>query len=395
MEIVVRTRQSRPPGSLEVEVVERKGLGHPDTMCDAIAEHVSVRLCRYYLEQFGHILHHNVDKILLVGGETRPCFGGGEIVEPIEIYIAGRATAEYGGVQIPVHEIAVEAGRDWLRTHLRGVNVERDIRIIPRLRRGSADLTHLFDRGGVAELANDTACGVGFAPLTDLERAVLAIERTLNGPETKHTHPEIGEDIKVMGVRLGARIHVTIGCAFVSRFIDHLGDYRTKKDAARALAVDAARQVTALDVEAVVNAADDMARENVFLTVTGTSAEGGDDGEAGRGNRASGLITPYRPMIIEAVAGKNPVTHVGKLYNLLAGRIAATVTNDVPSASDAECLIVSEIGRAISDPRLVDVRLECDDAEALRESVNNVVRSELEQIPRLRKQILDGHLALY
>jgi S-adenosylmethionine synthetase len=395
MDLVIRTRQSPPPGSQEVEVVERKGLGHPDTICDGIAEHICVRLCRYYLEHFGHILHHNVDKVLLVGGETRASFGGGEIVEPIEIYIAGRATAEYGGVGIPVHEIAVESGRDWLRTHLRGVDVNDDMRIIPRIRRGSGELVHLFDRGGPAPPANDTACGVGFSPLTDLERVVLQVEHALNSPETKRTHPEIGEDIKVMGVRLGSRIHLTIGCAFVSRFIHHIEDYRTKKDAARVLALDAARRVTALEVDAVVNAADDLAHERVFLTVTGTSAEAGDDGEAGRGNRASGLITPYRPMIIEAVAGKNPVTHVGKLYNLLAGRIASAVTNDVPGISHAECLLVSEIGRTIADPRVVDMRLGCDDAVPLRESVKDIVRSELEQLPRLRELLLDGRMPLY
>jgi S-adenosylmethionine synthetase len=395
MELVVRTRESPPPGSQEVEVVERKGLGHPDTICDAIAEHICVCLCRHYLEHFGHILHHNVDKILLVGGQSRASFGGGEVVEPIEIYIAGRATAEYGGVLIPVHDIAVEGGRDWLRTHLRGVDVDHDIRIIPCLRRGSAELVHLFDRGGAAPPANDTACGVGFSPPTDLERVVLQVEQALNSPETKRTHPEIGEDIKVMGMRLRGSIHLTIGCAFVSRFVDHVEDYQTKKEAARVLALDAARLVTALDVDAVVNAADDLAHERVFLTVTGTSAEAGDDGEAGRGNRACGLITPYRLMIIESVAGKNPVTHVGKLYNLLAGRIAAAVTDDVPGVSDAECLLASEIGRTIADPRVVDVRLGCDDAVPLVESVKDVVRSELEQLPRLRELLFDGRMPLY
>jgi len=294
-----------------------------------------------------------------------------------------------------VHDIAVDGGRDWLRTHLRGVDIDRDIRIIPRLRRGSEELVHLFDRGGPAPPANDTACGVGFSPLTDLERVVLQVEQALNSPETKRTHPEVGEDVKVMGVRLRSRIHLTIGCAFVSRFIDHIQDYRTKKDAARQLALDAARQVTPLDVDAIVNAADDVARERVFLTVTGTSAEAGDDGEAGRGNRASGLITPYRPMIVEAVAGKNPVTHAGKLYNLLAGRIAAAITNDVPGASDAECMLVSEIGRSVADPRIADVRLGCDDAVPLVESVEGVVRSELEHLPRLRELLLHGRMPLY
>jgi S-adenosylmethionine synthetase len=54
-------------GGLPVEMVERKGLGHPDTMCDALAEALSQALSQYYLDRFGMIFHHNVDKALLWG----------------------------------------------------------------------------------------------------------------------------------------------------------------------------------------------------------------------------------------------------------------------------------------------------------------------------------------
>lgn len=398
MDLVVRPRESPAPGLQEVEIVERKGLGHPDTICDAVAEQICVRLCRYYHEHFGRILHHNVDKVLLVGGRAHASFGGGTIAEPIEIYLAGRASDEYEGAHVPVHEIAVEACRDWLRTHLRSVNVDRDVRIIPRLRPGSADLRRLFDSGDTMPVANDTSCGVGFAPLTDLERVVREVERHLNSQATKHAHPEIGEDIKVMGVRRGARIELTLGCAFVDRFVSDINDYIYKKGNTRALALDAARRVTALDVDVVVNAGDDVENDNVFLTVTGTSAEAGDDGEVGRGNRACGLITPYRPMTLEAVAGKNPVSHVGKLYSLLAGRMAATIVTEIPDVRDAECVLVSQIGRAVADPRIVDVRLACEDHSRvgnLKSSVAEIVRSELGRVSELRDALLDERVPVF
>ena len=69
----------------------------------------------------------------------------------------------------------------------------------------------------------------------------------------------------------------------------------------------------------MVNALDDPKASDesgIYLTVTGLSAEQGDDGEVGRGNRVNGLITPSRAMSLEAAAGKNAVAHVGKLYNL-------------------------------------------------------------------------------
>lgn len=106
MDLITHTIGSASPDALDVEVVERKGLGHPDTICDAFAESVSVQLCQHYLERFGTILHHNVDKILLCGGSARVAFGGGQVLEPMELYLAGRATSEYEGERIPVAEIA-------------------------------------------------------------------------------------------------------------------------------------------------------------------------------------------------------------------------------------------------------------------------------------------------
>lgn len=398
MELVVRTDGWGSPASQAVEVVERKGLGHPDTICDALAEHLCVRLCRYYIDHFGVILHHNVDKLLLCGGASRAEFGGGEVVEPIEIYVAGRAAQEYEGKSIPLNEIAEQACRDWLRAHLLDLDVDRHVRIIPRLRPGSADLTRLFARGGANALANDTSCGAGFAPLTDLERVVLEVERTLNSPETKRISPEIGTDIKVMGVRRDASIVLTIGCAYVGRYVSDIDDYAAKKVGTKQIALQTARRGTRCDVDAFVNAADDFDRENGFLTVTGTSAEAGDDGEVGRGNRTSGLITPYRPMTLEAAAGKNPVSHVGKLYNLVSARITNAIVADLPMMSSAACVLVSQIGRPVADPQIVDVQLGVTGTVSygsLSGSVDGIVREELGRISELRDALLDGRVQVY
>ncbi len=397
MDLVIHPLESSPELQ-EVEVVERKGLGHPDTLCDAIAERVCVRLCRHYLDRFGLILHHNVDKVLLCGGSSRAFFGGGEVLEPMEIYLAGRATQEWRGKRIPVHDIAVDACRELLEQRLPEIDVDRHVRIIPRLRPGSTDLTRLFGRSGAVPLANDTSCGAGFAPLTDLERVVLEVERHLNSPETKRAHPEVGSDIKVMGVRRGDRIVLTIGCAFVGRHIASIDEYARKKEIVRALALAAARRVTELAVGATINAADDVAAGDVFLTVTGTSAEAGDDGEVGRGNRTSGLITPYRFMTMEAAAGKNPVSHVGKLYNVVAGRIAAALVADVPSVRGAACVLVSQIGRPIDDPQVADVRLALNEptrVDDARAQVEGVVRDRLGRLPELGRELLEERLAVY
>jgi len=378
------------PESLPFEIVERKGLGHPDTICDALTENLSRALSRAYLERFGAILHHNVDKALLCGGAARPAFGGGEVTEPIDIYLAGRATARFEGVTIPVEEIAIEESRRWLRENLRHLDAERDVRIHPRIRPTSPDLAALFlrRREAGAPLANDTSLGVGFAPLDRLESAVLAVERKLNAPQTKAAQPEVGEDVKVMGVRNGRDLELTVACALVGRHVADLDDYLCKKARIRDLAVAAAG-----GAQVALNTADGDTAESVYLTVTGLSAEAGDDGQVGRGNRVNGLITPYRPMSLEAAAGKNPVTHVGKLYNLLAGRIARALVAELSGVREAYCYLVSRIGRPVTEPQLVDVKLRLDDPAALgalRPGAEEVAQREIAGVTTLWRELLEG-----
>ena len=399
MDLIIRTAGSGSPGALDVEVVERKGLGHPDTICDAIAESISIQLCRYYLERFGAILHHNVDKILLCGGSARAAFGGGEVLEPIELYLAGRAVSEYQGARIPVAEIAIGACRSWLQSHLPALDVDRHVKIISRIRPGSGDLIRIYSKGQArVPLSNDTSCGAGFAPLTPLENVVLTAERALNSTETKSSYPAIGQDIKVMGVRQGSRISLTIGCAMIGRYLSGIEDYLQAKIVVRQIALSAARNKADLEVDAVVNAADDLDQRDVFLTVTGTSAEAGDDGEVGRGNRTSGLITPYRPMTLEAAAGKNPVSHVGKLYNIAATEIASRLIREVPGVTEASCVMVSRIGHSIDDPQLIDLRIAMEserNGPSVSGLLHDLVADQLRRFPRIQTALLDGRVPLY
>lgn len=201
---------SAPQGdALPVEAVERKGLGHPDTIADAVAEAASVALSRRYRAECGRILHHNVDKVLLAGGAAEAAFGGGRVTQPMELFIAGRAAASFDGKSIPVGEIVADAAKAWLRANLPALDVDKHLRVHSLVRPGSADLVELFERQrkAGAVLANDSSIGVGFAPLSRLETAVGRIERRLTGVETRKAHPAIGADVKVLGLRDGERAH--------------------------------------------------------------------------------------------------------------------------------------------------------------------------------------------
>jgi S-adenosylmethionine synthetase len=396
MSIAVNPLSGPSPASLPFEIAERKGLGHPDTICDALVENLSLGLSRFYLERFGAILHHNVDKALLVGGAARPAFGGGEVTEPIEIYLAGRATREFRGVAIPVDDMAVELTRRWLGENLRHLDARRHVRVVPRVRPTSPDLAALFlaQRAAGPPLANDTSFGVGYAPLDGLERSVLAIERDLNSAEAKRAHPEIGEDVKVMGLRTGDALRVTVACALVGRHVADFADYQARKATVRARAIDSARRAHPWtgEIEAEVNTADGPTLDSLYLTVTGLSAEAGDDGQVGRGNRVNGLITPYRPMSLEALGGKNPVSHVGKLYNVLATRIAHAVAAEIPGVIDAQCFLLSRIGRPITEPQIAEVSVRLADPGALRAQaarIAEIAHAQVAGAPELWRTLVE------
>ena len=399
-QITITEREHISSSDQPVEIVERKGIGHPDTICDAVAEELSRALCRFYLEQFGLVLHHNVDKVLLWGGTSQPRFGGGEVTAPMELFLAGRATCEYKGIRVPIDDLARESCYQWLATHFHALQPERHVKVHSLIRPGSVDLVDLYlrqEQTGIA-LANDTSCGVGYAPLSELERVVLQVEKALNMAETKSAHPEIGEDIKVMGVRKQDQFELTIACAFIDSHIANIDDYVAKRANLVSLVEQAVKTESAMPLHTNVNAADDIDKGSLYLTVTGTSAESGDDGEVGRGNRVNGLICPYRPMNMEAAAGKNPVTHVGKLYNIIAQRVAETLIEELEEVQQAYCFLVSRIGSPIMEPQVADLQLVMHDdltVDVVRSRAEEIVYDQLADIAKIRQELIDGSLIIY
>ena len=399
-QVTITAREPSSPLHQPVEIVERKGIGHPDTICDALAEELSRALCRFYLDKFGIVMHHNVDKVLLWGGISQPGFGGGEVTAPIEIFMAGRATCEYKGITVPVEELVKESCSQWLQSHFHALDPERHVKLHSLIRPGSIDLVELYlrqEQTGIA-LANDTSCGVGYAPLSELERVVLRVEKSLNAADTKSAHPEIGEDIKVMGVRKQETLELTVACAFIDRYIENVDDYVKKRANLISLVEQAVSAESNMQLNVNVNAADDIDKGSLYLTVTGTSAESGDDGEVGRGNRVNGLIAPYRPMNMEAAAGKNPVTHVGKLYNIVAQRVAETLVQELEEVQQAYCFLVSRIGSPITEPQVADLQLVMQDGltiDVVRSRAEEVVYDQLADIAKIRQELIDGSLTVY
>lgn len=388
---------------LQVELVERKGLGHPDYIADSIAEEASRKLSLYYLKKYGVILHHNLDKTLVVGGQASPKFKGGDVLQPIYIIVAGRATTEVktqgGTEQIPVGTIVIESAKEWIKNNFRYLDPERHVIVDYKIGKGSADLVGLFDAGKTVPLSNDTSFGVGFSPLTKLERLVYETERHLNSRQLKAKLPEVGEDIKVMGLRRDKEVDLTIAMAAISELIEDLDHYISVKEQVKNEILDLASKIAPdYNVRVHVNTGDKLEKGIVYLTVTGTSAEHGDDGMTGRGNRGTGLITPMRPMSLEATAGKNPVNHVGKLYNALAGLISKKIFEDVKDIKNIQVEILGQIGRPIDDPLVTNIDVVTNTGilkDDTKNEIYGIVDELLSSFNKLTEMILEGKVMLF
>ena len=394
-EITVEILDREPAGQQRFELVERKGTGHPDTICDAIMEDVSRALCREYQRAFGRVLHFNVDKCLLAAGRTAPRPGGGRVIEPMRLIFGGQAAAECGGKRIDVGAIAGSTARRWLSDHLRFVDPERHVVFQNEIKEGSPELTDLFARETIG--ANDTSVAVGYAPLSETERLVLWCERELNSPAFKQRFPEAGEDVKVMGYRRDGELTLTVALAMVDRFLpDAAAYFARKREIAAALAERLARESRTLDrVSVNLNTLDDPARGDagMYLTVLGTSAECGDCGQVGRGNKVNGLISLNRPIGTEAAAGKNPVSHVGKIYTLLTQRLAARIHEQVPGVREVDVWLGSQIGAPLDQPAVAFARLVLAPGAApagARAAAAAVIRQGLAELDQFTAQLIRG-----
>lgn len=378
--MIVINKPFTPP----YEVVERKGLGHPDTLADGISEAISRSLCRQYLEESRQILHHNVDKVLIIAGQSAPFFGGGSILKPPSVVVGGRASRLQNKL---LSEIIEEAAASHLHKTVKNL---KQFQVEPRLEQGAPELASLIGRG-----ANDTSIGVGYAPLSQTEQLILDLENVVRQVRGA------GEDIKLMAVRRGGDLTLVVAVAMVSRVISSREEYEEAKLAVREAVLEKAGQQVGRrggeesgDLVVYVNCAD--AGENIYLTVTGCSLEMGDDGATGRGNRGNGLITPMRPMTMEAIAGKNPVSHVGKIYNVMAQKIAADIA-EMEGVSEAYVTLVSKIGSPISQPLLRGVQI-CGEMEltaAVEARVNSILDWHLESADDLVEQFVEGKLTLF
>ena len=398
------------------EIVERKGVGHPDTLCDTISEKVSQAYAQYCLERYGIILRHMVDKIALSGGAAKVKFGGGEMQKPIRLYLNCRFTRAYQQEAIPYLEIVKSVVYRHFGEVLPLLDLDQWLTIV--------DNTHFAPGPGVVYEAdgstqnerqfffeipqkefavfhdnslrsNDTSTAVAYSPLSATEKIVILIETTLNGKGFKKLHPYVGTDIKVMARRMKKRMDITVCIPFIAAHTPSKDFYFKKLKFLEGIIKQlVVFQFGQFDVSVSLNTRDNPNKSDYYLTLTGSAIESGDEGVVGRGNRYNGVIPFTRHMSMEACCGKNPVYHVGKLYTAISSLISEEIFQLI--GLETYVYLTSQMGRSLSDPWSACVEVCGREATSTEHQlIEEIVECALFNANETTRKIVKGELNLF
>lgn len=392
------------------EFVERKGKGHPDTLSDNLAEYLSAKYSQYTRKNFGVILHHNFDKVGMLGGASDVGFGYGRLIKPIRILLNGRASTKFGDKEINVKNLLTKWAKEFMLENLPITNPDEELEFHYNQSNQSSpgkteednnkkksarkywfEPRNLNDIPELKKLvSNDTSIGVGFAPYSRLELLILDIEKTLNGSRFKESNKWIGSDIKIMGFRNEEDFKVTMCIPQIGPYVNSIGEYKDNVIYCRKIIEEIVKKHHIDNFELDINTRDNYEKGELYLTVIGSSIESGDEGLVGRGNRIQGVISPTRPMSMEGVAGKNPVYHIGKLYYIAAQKISEKIYKEfgVPNS----VALISQSGRDLLDPWVTFIHV--PELFEQEDKIKKFAEEIIVNIPNITNSIIEGEISV-
>lgn len=403
------TTNASEPSPLLFEAVERKGIGHPDTIADMIADEFNRLYLIYCMDHFDRPLNHSVDKTVVVGAASRSWLGGFEIIKPITVHIIGKFAESFEGERLPLEQLARQATDNLLPVVTRRAQIMDCCRFM--LENGAGiqpDHSATFYRPlqttqgndpGRELVANDTVVAVGVAKQEDLGTSIRNLETyiTRGFDDFPNHHSFFGTDVKIAAIAEHGRLSVTLCIPVHPESVSSVAQYLELIDFAKQRVSSFISQQSAFtrfsDVMLHFNTKD--VGNRIYIAPFGTALGKGDSGAVGRGNRLCGYIDYVEPSSVEAPAGKNPLNHVGKIYQILAQHIAEYL---LKSAGLEACrvTIFTQNGRPLTDP--VSIRLDVvgaatqDNLEWMKATVTSIICDSHQLWLRLlRAPVLDRH----
>jgi len=394
------------------EFVERKGSGHPDTLSDELAEEFSIEYSKYTLKKFGVILHHNFDKVGILGGSSFVQFGGGYLKDPLRILVNGRVSTKFEGEEIPYKKIIEKTAKKYLKEKLPLINPDKEVifhhNISTQSSPGKTDIKNKkegtrknwFEPRGKQDLkeliflgSNDTSMGAGFSPLTSFEKSILDLEDSFNKNSFRKNKPWLGTDIKIMGTKIEKLIDLTLCIPQISRYVKNEQEYKNNLRLMENYIHNFfKKRFPNFEIGIYINTRDDFEKGEIYLTAIGSSIESGDEGLVGRGNRVNRLICQTKPYTMEGVAGKNPVYHIGKIYNIAAQKLADKISKKFKTY--VEVFLISQSGRLLIDPWKTIIGIEKELNKKEKNNLTKLVKKELKKIPKITNKIINRRIKI-
>ena len=394
----------------DCEIVERKGLGHPDTLSDHLAERLSCVYSQYTLSRYGAVLHHNFDKVGLMGGQAKVNFGGFDLKQPIRVLLNGRASCAFHNEKMDLEDLLITTTKEFLASRLHGIDPDKNLRILFEVSTGSSPGAVGSESGlrnrwfapeslnDLSELrhlnCNDTSLGAAFYHRSPIENCVYSIEQWLNSEGFKAEHRWIGCDIKIMGFRKQNNYHFTMAIPQIADRVASKSDYRDNKECLNVLIREKMKELLpeGSEISLDINTRDNLESQNtdLYLTGTGSSIEMGDEGFVGRGNRIGGLITPFRPYSMEGICGKNPIYHTGKMYSVAAWEISKHIWDHY--GADANVMLIGQSGQALARPW--NIMLSQRDARLNTRTLNEDFHAILDCFDAMSQKILTEYYVM-
>jgi len=376
----------------EVEIVERKGIGHPDSLSDIIAEYFSNVYSRYCLDKYDVVLNHWFDKILISGGEAILKPGNSKVIKKPKVYLFGKITSIQNG-NIPIKELFTDVVFKVFNS-IFSLTKESMPEIVIDVNSGIG-AEHLpsfykYDPQSNVHVhedvlrSNDTVFVVGYAPYSKLESYVCELENYINSKSFKEIHPYTGYDVKVLAQRIQNNLDVTICIPFIADRINSWSLYEDSKIQILSSLYKFTETFNWKSSKINLNTKD--SKEKGFLTVYGTALDKGDFGVVGRGNRFPGFISANRGETQEAYHGKNPIIHSGKLLTVIAHRVARRIYNDTNIPTKVSICINN--GSELKKPECIYIFKDNQGQVIAAGLINRILQDEFDKMDILSEKII-------
>lgn len=395
----------------EFEFVERKGLWHPDTLADWLAERLSLVYSKYTKEKFWAILHHNFDKTWLLWWASFVEFWRWYLTKPIRVLLTGRASTKFWDTEIDVKTMLIEETKKFMIEKFPILNPENDLEFYYLLSNKSSPWKideeakeewtrkYWFEPRSLDDLkeitflwSNDTSLGCGYAPYSKLELLVLGIESTLNSQDFKKDKPWLWSDVKIMGTRLKNKIDLTLCVPQISNYVNNLEEYKNNLELIKKEIKNIFDNINVdwgiEEFNFSINTRDDFDTCELYLTATGSSIESGDEWLVWRGNRINWVIAPMKPMSMEWAAWKNPVYHIWKIYYIASQKLAEKIYNETWTYT--EVYLVSQSWRYLLDPW--KTLIYTDKQHIDNQKIYQIIEEEIKNIPKITEEFLQWKL---